>query len=300
MIDLIVAYVNGEDPVWRKQYSQYFTDDRPQRFRDYGTLRYLLRGVEQNLPWINKVFLVVQQKSQLPTWLNVNNPKLRIVFHDEYIPNELLPTYNTNVIQNFYHRIPDLSNNFILANDDMVFIKPQDESKWFIGEHPQQFIKVMTEDYKPTKSGMFQTILLNNIRRFNEFCKTGKQIEYKNWHLPIPYSKKVWQETWNNHYAVLYSHLTNARRRASKNTSDWLFNHIQMYKGVVQHNPNCDTQGYFLLKDTTQPNELDELFQNNIVCLNDGITNNKDIFAQAISRLQNALPNASSFELGTI
>ena len=83
-----------------------------------------MRSAEKCVPWVRKVFLVVADETHIPKWLNTNNPKLRIVCHREFIPNELLPTFNSSLIEFFFYRIEDLSDIFITSNDDMYFLQP--------------------------------------------------------------------------------------------------------------------------------------------------------------------------------
>lgn len=67
----------------------------------------------------------------MPEWLNTECPKLRIVRHEEYIPSEYLPTFNSNVIELNLHRILDLSERFINFNDDMFVIGETQKSDFF-------------------------------------------------------------------------------------------------------------------------------------------------------------------------
>ncbi len=82
------------------------------RYRDYGLLRYWFRSVERFAPWVNRMFFVTC--GQKPEWLDENNPRLRLVNHADYIPAACLPTFQSNTIELNLHRIPDLSERFVL------------------------------------------------------------------------------------------------------------------------------------------------------------------------------------------
>ena len=63
----------------------------------------------------------------LPEWLDTTNPKLHIVNHKDYIPEEFLPTFNANTIELNLHRIEGLADQFVYFNDDMFvtnYVKP--------------------------------------------------------------------------------------------------------------------------------------------------------------------------------
>lgn len=117
-MDAVITYVDGNDPVWRQDYEKY-TDMQlmKKRFRDWGTLKYLLRGIEVNMPFIKNVYLVVSHLSQVPDWAETRN--LRVVLHSDIIPDDYLPTFNSTTIEMFLHRIEGLDEQYIYFNDDM-------------------------------------------------------------------------------------------------------------------------------------------------------------------------------------
>ena len=84
-MDIVITYVNGLDPVWQKEYEKHTnTPILEKRFRDWGTLKYLFRGIERNMPFIRKVHLVVSGDSQVPEWINRN--EVNVVLHKDIIP----------------------------------------------------------------------------------------------------------------------------------------------------------------------------------------------------------------------
>jgi hypothetical protein len=123
-IDIVYTWVNDSDNEFVKQLNQYATsegDQNPQRYRDiYETLKYSLRSVEKYATWVNKIHIVVQ-RPQKPTWLNIDHPKIQLVYHDQFIDHKFLPTYNPRVIQSFFHLIPNSSDYMIYMNDDYFF-----------------------------------------------------------------------------------------------------------------------------------------------------------------------------------
>ena len=55
----------------------------------------------------------------LPAWLEPDHPKLHIVNHRDFIPEEYLPTFSSHAIELNMHRIPDLAEHFLYFNDDV-------------------------------------------------------------------------------------------------------------------------------------------------------------------------------------
>ena len=122
-MDIVITYVDGLDPAWQKDYEQYTNQPvLEKRFRDWGTLPYLFRGIAENMPFIRKVHLVVSHDSQVPAW--INREQVHIVLHRDIIPQEFLPTFNSTAIEMFLHRIDDLDEEFLYFNDDMYPMQP--------------------------------------------------------------------------------------------------------------------------------------------------------------------------------
>lgn len=129
-MDIVITYVNGLDPVWQKDYERYTNQPvLEKRFRDWGTLRYLFRGIEVNMPFIRRVHLVVSHESQVPEWVNRN--EIHVVLHGDIIPAEYLPTFNSTTIEMFLHRIEGLDEEYIYFNDDIFPLQKCTSSDFF-------------------------------------------------------------------------------------------------------------------------------------------------------------------------
>jgi hypothetical protein len=67
-------------------------------------LRYSLRSLERFAPWVRHVYLVTN--GQIPYWLDLENPRLTIVTHDQIFPNlSHLPTFSSPAIESHIHRL---------------------------------------------------------------------------------------------------------------------------------------------------------------------------------------------------
>ena len=129
-MDIVITYVNGLDSIWQKDYEQH--TDQPvleKRFRDWGTLRYLFRGIGTNMPFIRKVHLVVSHESQVPEWINRN--EVHVVLHSDIIPKEHLPTFNCNPIEMHLHRIEGLDEEYLYFNDDIFPLRKCQPTDFF-------------------------------------------------------------------------------------------------------------------------------------------------------------------------
>lgn len=136
-IDIVYLWVDGNDPEWRTKRNRYLNiggDFAGQgrveaRWVDNQELRYSLRSLEKYAPWIRRIFIVTD--NQCPAWLNRHHPKIQIVDHTEILPSEALPTYNSRAIESCIHRIKDLSEHFLLGNDDTMLGAPVTPATFF-------------------------------------------------------------------------------------------------------------------------------------------------------------------------
>lgn len=123
-MDFVLAWVDNHDPQWRKAYDKYsetaHQGTHQARFRDWENLRYWFRGVEKFAPWVDQIHFITY--GHLPKWLNTDHPKLNIVKHTDFIPDQYLPTFSSRTIELNFHRIRELAEDFVYFNDDMFMI----------------------------------------------------------------------------------------------------------------------------------------------------------------------------------
>lgn len=140
-IDIVLPWVDGADPVWRDKRNSYLETGNGTkganteiRYQSWDNLHLWFRSIEVCAPWVNKIFLVTW--GHLPDFLVADHPKLRILRHEEYIPEKYLPTFNSNTIEMNIFRVNDLSENFVLFNDDFFPLQSIPEDYYFRNNIP--------------------------------------------------------------------------------------------------------------------------------------------------------------------
>ena len=128
-VSFVFPYVNMDDPVWQSQWASTFPEKKinPVRARELGMLKYLFRGIDENLKWIDEVVMLVNTRTQVPDWVK----DVRIVTVDEFIPRKFLPIFNSNAVEMFLAKVPGLGNGIIYSNDDFFPVKPLRYSDYF-------------------------------------------------------------------------------------------------------------------------------------------------------------------------
>lgn len=126
-IDLVYLWVDGSDTEWVARKNRFLGKDvslnseatTKARNANNDELKYSLRSAEKYAPWIHRIFIVTD--GQKPNWLDLQNKKIKIIDIRELIPYQALPCYNSVIIEHFLYKIPELSEHFLYANDDMFF-----------------------------------------------------------------------------------------------------------------------------------------------------------------------------------
>lgn len=330
-IDFVITWVDGNDPEWKKERNYYAAlenreiDNSSARYRDWGTLRYWFRGIEKFAPWVNNIFFVTY--GHLPEWLNVNHPKLKIIKHSDYIPKEYLPTYNSFVIEFYFHKIEGLSDKFVYFNDDMFLIDVVKQERFFKKGLPCDLGALVENDL----GGQFGCSVYLAQGLINEHF--NKRVAVKNcfskWfniaypfyslrnllymrirkpsfngfedhHLPQGLIKKIYDEVWNNCEKDLVRTSKN-RFRQYGDIAIWLMRYWQLASGrFAPYNVYKDGKYYSVGGNNIA--EITECIRHQkykLICLNDSDFIND--FEERRDKLLNAfdeiLPEKSKFEL---
>ncbi len=326
-IDIVVLWVDGNDEEWLKEKNKYLNikgDRGENRFRDCENVQYLFRGIEKYAPWVNKVFFITW--GHVPSWLNTKNEKLRIVKHEEFIPKEYLPTFNSNVIELNLHRIKDLSERFVLLNDDFFILKPTKKEDFFVNGVPTDVYVEYTQlasFYNDTHFFMKANILAIINKHFNkkEFVRRNltKVLNFKygkfnfktlhslgfkkkfcgfwNFHSPQAYLKQTFRKIWDEEYEALDMSCHN-KFRNSTDLGHYLCRYWQMVEGNFV--PKKDESKYLVYLDDNKQN-IEELRSNKYkyVCINDAYmhVDFEKSKKEINSVLEELLKDKSAFEL---
>lgn len=309
MIDIVVPYVNPNDPKWQALHNKYSNckgDNSKQRTRDINIFKYFFRGVAENCKWVRKIHLLVQSDTQIPEWLDTTNSKIHIVHHEDYIPKELLPTFNTFIIEGFLHRIPDLTENFIYCNDDFFFVNETTEEDFFRNGLPvdnDKLTKYLTcnpihdKIYHGYGWSFFQNVLKTN--QIIEKQITGKCPIYYNFHTPCIFNKSLINDVWQNHTNLLMNAFKDSKFRRDYNFNAWLFRYIQLDRGLFVKSDSVITDFTYKELGVSSIKEImKDILTKKFICLNDMIKDeNEKIISYQMNKIFEAkFPNKCEFE----
>lgn len=328
-IDFVITWVDGNDPAWRAEKAKYLPDkdmdNTDIRYRDMELLKYWFRGVEKYAPWVRKIHFITW--GHLPEWLKLNHPKLHIVRHEDYIPSEYLPTFNSNVLEIYMHKIDGLSDNFVYFNDDFFLIDSVKESHFFKEGKPCDmlaFQPVVANPHNPVMSHLYMNnslVLCNyfnkreNVKKYpGNYFKPGYPPMYFFYNLlelvfplytgfytvhgPSPYCKSTFEELWDKEKEALEKMSPN-RFRSTTDLTPYLFREWQkLTNNFVPTNLHKDFKYFNILRDNTKLIKTIANHKKKIICINDADLG--EDFERAKTQVQNAfetiLSEVSTFE----
>ncbi len=192
-IDLVYTWVDGNDTKWQEEKSKWeqelnFPDSALNKCRyiDNEELRYSLRSVYYNAPWINKIYIITN--GQIPKWLDISHPKIQIINHSEIMPYEALPTFNSEAIETCLANIDGLSEYFIYANDDF-FVYKQVAEDFFFNSKGEPILRLVPQNWK--ERNYIKNLYCYNINYSIKLVanKFGKEYHYEICHNIMPYRK---------------------------------------------------------------------------------------------------------------
>lgn len=291
-IDFVFPYVTSDDIKWQQLYKNALTGRESdwaagvERFRDNGMLKYVFRSIEVHMPWINKVHMIVMSDSQVPNW--INRETVDIITHDEFMPKELLPTFNSCTIDMFLSKLPRVSNNFIYSNDDLITFKNLQPSYFFQGSVPVYNINL--RDYKKTAPG---DITRQNV--YNLILNTNqKERVVTTQHGTVSYRKDWLEECFEKYKNEILNSCS--KFREPKNFNQYLFAFYQMFEKKIL-NDSKDIISY-TVKNSQINRIFDDKFENHdFICINDDNSAAKDVWGQIINKIDKLLPNKSKYEV---
>lgn len=296
-IDIVIPYVDSSDPVWTAEYARASgrADPQSNRYRSWDTLKYLFRGIENYMPFIHNVILILSQESQIPDWLDTGS--VRIVYHQDFIPAEHLPTYNSCTIESYLFNITKLSDHILYFNDDIFPINLMKPTDFFVGDKPLlHFYKHLNYSKNQTfycqcRAGADMVANLLHIDNYG-----GGELFVPD-HSAMPMLRTTLATIGNQCESEISK--TISRFRESQNINQYIYHYYQYYTG--DYIDDVCPYLYMELSDDTSNIEfaLFHLQEIRLICLNDmgDISDYDRVKAELLELFDRKFPKKSRYEL---
>lgn len=331
-IDIVIPWVDGADPDLLAKRRMYQANEKggdsitaklntQYRYRDSGLLRYVFRSIDQFAPWVNKVFLITD--NQWPEWLDYSNNRLVKVRHEDYIPSKWLPTFSSNPILLNLHRIPDLSDQFILFNDDTLINKPVKPKDFFADKNSvmdsavysvilsnEPFSHLLVNDTMVinkhfTKSSLIKKAPFKvfNLKYGKDLIRTILSLPWNaipgfyNTHMPQAYFKRTFEKVWSLEGNALST--TSAHKfREPTDLTDWVFRYWQIQSNEFEPRSINFGQYYEQVMRQKITKDIDKSIHS-LLCINDtqASEHESEVADSIIASLDRKFPDKCKFEI---
>lgn len=328
-IDIVIPWVDGSDPEWQEEFRKYAAKEMGRdsnteiRYRDWDNLQYLFRGIEKFAPWVRKVHFVTT--GQKPKWLNVNAPKLNFVRHQDFIPQEFLPTFSVRPIELNLHRIEGLAEQFVYFNDDYFLLRPVRPERFFRNGLPCDMAVLDTlpmggprghmlmNDVNVVNSHFPKSAVLKahplkwlNLRYGSQLLRTLSLLPFsvfpgfRNHHMPQAFLKSTFREVWKVEEPLLRE-VSGHRFRDITDVNQYIFRFWQLMSGKFHPVNIVNTSCRYNLTD----HDLEALTaaiktqKRDILVMadSDDVTEFNGMVAKINAAFETILPEKSTFEI---
>lgn len=197
-IDVVYAWVDGNDPKWKKKFNKYkgieesvsYRNNTESRYKDRQELKYSLRSIHMYAPFVRNIYIVTD--NQVPEWLNQSVPGVKIIDHKDIFDPKVLPVFNSHAIGAQLHHIKGLSDRYLYLNDDTMFGRYVVPQRFFfangiarVSPSPALIHAGEPKDYESAPSSAGKNVRAALQKTF------GRHITNKFKHMPNPQIKEV-------------------------------------------------------------------------------------------------------------
>ena len=218
-IDAVIPWVNGNDENWQKKINTYletkidFNNKKESvRFNSIGEIDICIKSIIKFAPFFKNIYLVTDD--QIPdafeslkalgksSGINLEIIDHKIIFEGN---EEFLPCFNSTSIISLIHKIPNLSEHYVLFNDDTFILNKATVQDFFINGLPvvrgkwekyysslifkkiyYRFLSSKKERNRHTKG-----TLRKSMQKGAKLAKDGKKVFLKRFHTPISMRKST-------------------------------------------------------------------------------------------------------------
>ena len=266
MTDVVIAWVDGDDPIHKRKKASFLTPQKELNFEDVagearykstGEIYYCIASILRYAPWVHKIYIVTDnQNPHVDEFVTRNFPdnKIPIELIDHTVLfrgyEQYLPTFNSLAISTMLWRIPELSDRFLYFNDDVFLTSPATESMWF------------EDDRTIIYANRFPTAWARLLRWGKHLGKKHKVFGHKDPmlnsadilkssffylfpHAPVPMRRTWYEAFYDKHPGLLDSNIRHRFRESSQFSAPTLFYVSSHREGKLEVRSPKDTTCFF-------------------------------------------------------
>ena len=239
-IDAVITWVDGSSEKHSRKRQQYLAQANqtlhenainPHRWACNDEILYCLQSLDNNAPWVRKIWIVVDEETpDLRSLSNSLRAKISFVYHTEIFAEfaDALPTFNSLAIESMLWRIKGLSECFMYFNDDVFLAAPLQPSDVFRGSAP--VLRGKWVDYSEALSSpavRHDPAKFNHYMQLNAATMMGFEAKrlFSSAHVVHPLRRSVMSRLFDLHREAFRNNVAHRFRDLSQFLPQGLHNH---------------------------------------------------------------------------
>lgn len=264
-VDAVITWVDGNDKNWQEKINTYseskinFSSEKHlKRYNSIGEIDIAIKSIIKFAPFFKNIFLVTDNQTpksfdSLKLLAENQNINLEIIDHKIIFNGyqDYLPCFNSCSIGSMLFNIPNLSEHFVIFNDDTFIMREVSVNDFFINEQPiirgewQQFNenrkfrifykKIKTFLSKENKKGKysFKKLQQNSAK----LAKTEKYL--RRFHTPVCLRKSTLQNFFKENNTLLEENIKHRFRNENQFIISSLSEHLEIKKNTFHFRNNA-------------------------------------------------------------
>jgi hypothetical protein len=255
-IDAVITWVDSSDKVWQQKINKYLQqkidwDNKKDstRYNSVNEIEITILSIIKFAPFIKNIFLVTDNQQpenfiKLKNIAEVNNVNLELVDHTIIFRNhkKYLPSFNSCSIITMLYQVPNLSEQFIIFNDDTFLMRETKPEDFFKNGLP--IIRGRWDSFYEDKFFRSLFIRLKFIFKKIKVKETGYKLAQQKSakilglekyirrdHTPVSVRKSILEEFFNENPAFLDNNIKHRFRDNTQFIISSLSNHLEVKKG---------------------------------------------------------------------
>ena len=258
-IDAVITWVDGNDPNWQKKINNFlevkkdFSNKKNLvRYNSIGEIDITIKSILKFAPFIQNIYLVTDNQKpksfeQLKILAKNQGKNLELIDHKIIFRNHeyLLPCFNSCSIGCMLFRIPNLSEHFIIFNDDTFLMRLTNPKDYFDNKLP--VLRGKWEEFYENRKvrkfyhSMKQNLNINNNKSggFKTFQQTSAKLAgtrnyLRRFHTPVSVRKST-LEIFFSKNDILSENVKYRFRNNKQFIISSLSEHLEIKKGTFKY-----------------------------------------------------------------
>jgi len=272
-LDAVIPWVNGNDTKWQEKLNKHlkvkidFSSKKESvRYNSIGEIDIAIKSIIKYAPFFNNIYLITDDQipddfENLKALGKLSGVNLEIIDHTILFKGfeEFLPCFNSTSIITLLHRIPYLSEHYVLFNDDFFIMKNAKVEDFFIDGLPvlrgkwekyYEDLKIKALYYRylgseKSKKRWKKGTLRKSMQLGAKLSNDGKKRFLKRFHTPVSMRKSILIDFFKNNQDLLKNNISyKFRDNNNQFITETLANHLEI-KNNTYHYKNITKLTYF-------------------------------------------------------